>query len=93
MIKNLKKDFFMPDFSFENEFDFDVAGVDEAGRGPWAGPVVAGAVVIKNRCLAEDLKAELDDSKKLTAAKREKLYARLLEEQAAGRLLIGIGDT
>lgn len=92
MIKNLKKDFFMPDFSFENEFDFDVAGVDEAGRGPWAGPVVAGAVVIKNRCLAEDLKAELDDSKKLTAAKREKLYARLLEEQAAGRLLIGIGE-
>ena len=76
MIKNLKKDFFMPDFLFENEFDFDVAGVDEAGRGPWAGPVVAGAVVIKNRCLAEDLKAELDDSKKLTAAKREKLYAR-----------------
>lgn len=91
MIKNLKKDFFMPDFSIENEFDFDVAGIDEAGRGPWAGPVVAGAVVIKNRCLAEDLKAELDDSKKLTAAKREKLYARLLEEQAAGRLLIGIG--
>ena len=40
MIKNLKKDFFMPDFLFENEFDFDVAGVDEAGRGPWAGPVV-----------------------------------------------------
>ena len=64
MIKNLKKDFFMPDFSFENEFDFDVAGVDEAGRGPWAGPVVAGAVVIKNRCLAEDLKTDGGQTRK-----------------------------
>lgn len=82
----------MPDFSFENEFDFDVAGVDEAGRGPWAGPVVAGAVIIKNHDLAEDLRAGLDDSKKLTPTKREKLYIRLFEEQAAGRILIGIGE-
>ncbi len=82
----------MPDFSFEKEFDFEVAGVDEAGRGPWAGPVVAGAVVLKNGNLAEDLQADLDDSKKLTAAKREKLYSRLLEEQAAGRIAIGIGE-
>ncbi len=82
----------MPDFSFENEFDFDVAGVDEAGRGPWAGPVVAGAVIIKNHDLAEDLRAGLDDSKKLTSTKREKLYIRLFEEQAAGRILIGIGE-
>jgi ribonuclease HII len=46
------------------------AGVDEAGRGPLAGPVVAAAVIL------DDLNpiAGLDDSKKLTAARREKLY-------------------
>ncbi len=82
----------MPDFSFEKEFSFDVAGIDEAGRGPWAGPVVAAAVIIKNCQLAPDLAAGLDDSKKLTAVKREKLYARLFEEERAGRLQIGIGE-
>jgi ribonuclease HII len=47
-----------------------IAGVDEAGRGPLAGPVVAAAVIL------DDLNpiAGLADSKKLTAAKREKLY-------------------
>ncbi len=82
----------MPDFRFEKEFSFDVAGIDEAGRGPWAGPVVAAAVVVKNCLLAPDLAAGLDDSKKLTAAKREKLYTRLFEEERAGRLQIGIGE-
>lgn len=82
----------MPDFKFENEYDFDVVGIDEAGRGPWAGPVVAGAVVIKNKQLSEDLMKNLDDSKKLTAIKREKLYERLYEEERAGQLYIGIGE-
>ena len=82
----------MPDFYFENEYDCEVAGIDEAGRGPWAGPVVAGAVVIKNRCLCDELLNGLDDSKKLSAAKREKLYLKLFEEQAAGNLQIGIGE-
>ncbi len=82
----------MPDFKFENEYEFDVVGIDEAGRGPWAGPVVAGAVVIKNKQLAEDLVKNLDDSKKITASKREKLYERLFEEERAGRLYIGIGE-
>ena len=52
---------------------FPVAGIDEAGRGPLAGPVVAAAVVLP---LAFRLPG-LDDSKKLTAAKRECLYAAL----------------
>lgn len=50
-----------------------VAGVDEAGRGPLAGPVVAAAVVLGVRHGIEGL----DDSKKLTARKREKLSARI----------------
>ncbi|MBN1919306.1 MAG: ribonuclease HII [Verrucomicrobia bacterium] len=50
-----------------------VAGVDEAGRGPLAGPVVAAAVVLPR----ERLIAGIDDSKRLTAAAREAVFARL----------------
>ena len=53
---------------------FFVAGVDEAGRGPLAGPVVAAAVVFRN---SADIPAGLDDSKKLTAKKRDILFAAL----------------
>lgn len=52
-----------------------VAGVDEAGRGPLAGPVVAAAVILD---LSQDWDG-LDDSKQLTAVKREMLYARVLQ--------------
>jgi ribonuclease HII len=55
-----------------------VAGVDEAGRGPLAGPVVAAVVVLKPEILADTAKMEklqgIKDSKKLTAAKREELF-------------------
>jgi ribonuclease HII len=49
--------------------DLIVCGVDEAGRGPWAGPVVAAAVILDPRRVPKGL----DDSKKLTAARREEL--------------------
>lgn len=49
----------------------NVIGVDEAGRGPLAGPVVAAAVILKE--YTEELD-EINDSKKLTEKKREKLY-------------------
>lgn len=48
-----------------------LAGVDEAGRGPLAGPVVAAAVILERNFY----NSEIDDSKKLSPAKREKLYA------------------
>ena len=50
-----------------------VAGVDEAGRGPLAGPVVAAAVILPDDCAIEGL----NDSKKLTAKKREHVHATL----------------
>src|ERR1700760_2086693 len=50
-----------------------VAGCDEAGRGPLAGPVVAAAVILDPKRVPRGL----DDSKKLNAAMREKLYARI----------------
>ena len=82
----------MPDFELENSIDGVVAGIDEAGRGPWAGPVVAGAVAFLDRNLAEELLNGLDDSKKLSAKKREKLYEKLFEEEKKGKVVIGIGE-
>jgi len=59
-----------------------VAGVDEAGRGPLAGPVVAAAVVLPRRWLKDGLPAELgglNDSKQLTEARREAFFAILTQ--------------
>ena len=82
----------MPDFKFEDLYRGNVAGIDEAGRGPWAGPVVAGAVVILDRNLSKILLDGLDDSKKLSAKKREMLYQELFAEQERGKISIGIGQ-
>lgn len=81
----------MPDFKLEDASGALVAGIDEAGRGPWAGPVAAGAVVFLNRDVDKALLDGLDDSKKLSAKKRELLYDLLFEEQKKGNLAIGIG--
>lgn len=64
---------------------FLVAGVDEAGRGPLAGPVVAAAVILPDDCALEGL----DDSKKLTARKREHFHAILT---ARADIHLGIGQ-
>lgn len=69
----------MPDYSLEDQYEGLVAGVDEVGRGPLAGPVVAAAVVFLTRPSAP-LAGLLDDSKKLTIARREKAYAALVAE-------------
>jgi len=52
-----------------------VAGVDEAGRGPLAGPVVAAACIVPQGIVLEGI----DDSKKLSPAQRERLYQRIME--------------
>lgn len=59
----------MPDYALELECAGLVCGVDEAGRGPWAGPVSAAAVILH----PDRIPAGLDDSKKLTAKAREAL--------------------
>jgi ribonuclease HII len=58
-----------PHFGFEREGPRPVCGIDEVGRGPWAGPVVAAAVILDPHALPEGL----DDSKRLTPARREEL--------------------
>ncbi|MTJ83278.1 MAG: ribonuclease HII [Telmatospirillum sp.] len=67
-----------PDFSFEQALPGIVCGVDEVGRGPLAGPVIAAAVVLP-RTLPAILADTLDDSKKLSAKKRDTLYDVILE--------------
>ena len=81
----------MPDFSIEDQFSVPVCGVDEAGRGPWVGPVAAGAVMFINREVAPELLQNLNDSKKLSATKREKLYDLLRLEEQKGNICCGIG--
>src|SRR5579872_1550925 len=65
---------------------FPVAGCDEAGRGPLAGPVVAAAVVLD----PERIPRGLNDSKKLNAAEREKLYAKIC---ATAEVAVAFGCT
>ncbi|MBB5697358.1 ribonuclease HII [Sphingomonas yantingensis] len=72
----------MPDFTFEARHAGPVAGVDEAGRGPLAGPVVAAAVILDPDCIPEGL----NDSKVLTAARRADLRTAIL-----GCARVGVG--
>ncbi|MEK7245941.1 MAG: ribonuclease HII [Pseudomonadota bacterium] len=78
----------MPDFSFEDaaraEGHAVVAGIDEAGRGPWAGPVVAAAVVLDRARLPAELRDGLDDSKKLSPRRRRELFAALADHAHIG---------
>jgi ribonuclease HII len=78
----------MPSFSFESRYPGPVAGIDEAGRGPLAGPVVAVAVMLDRGRADRTLLRRLDDSKKLSAEARAAAYQALRASAAAW---IGIG--
>lgn len=80
----------MPNYIIESAAGGRVAGVDEAGRGPLAGPVLAAAVVLPRR-VPRRLAELLDDSKKLDADQREAGFAALLAAHRAGIVEIGIG--
>lgn len=79
----------MPDFSFETlakDKGFKlVCGVDEAGRGPLAGPVCAAAVILPETCEIEGL----NDSKKLSEKKREALYDVICDKALAYSVAFG----
>lgn len=76
----------MPDFTLESALGHRVAGVDEVGRGPLAGPVVAAAVIFPTGVPAA-LAALVDDSKRLSVAARENAFMALRASDA----LIGVG--
>ena len=79
-----------PDFSFERAARkrglAPVCGIDEAGRGPWAGPVVAAAVILD----PDNIPDGIDDSKKLTAARREQLFAVIGRSAVIGIGIAGV---
>jgi ribonuclease HII len=70
---------------YERQYDYCqyICGIDEAGRGPVAGPVVAGAVVLPKDCRI----LYVNDSKKLSEKKREELYDVIMEKA----LSVGVG--
>ena len=72
-------------WSYEREYSSysSICGIDEVGRGPLAGPVVAGAVILPKDC---DI-LYINDSKKLSEKKREELYEEIMEKAVA----VGIG--
>ena len=79
-----------PDYSREAtlslQFKGLVAGVDEAGRGPWAGPVVAAAVILDRHAIPTGL----NDSKKLKEAQREQLFPLICASSQVGVGIIGV---
>ena len=82
----------MPDWSEENKYQGLIVGVDEAGRGPWVGPVVAGAVVFFNHDIHPFLLQNLNDSKKISATKREALFEVLQSEAKLKNLAWAVGQ-
>jgi ribonuclease HII len=77
----------MPHYIFESRalktWPGPIAGVDEAGRGPLAGPVVAAAVILDRKRMPKGL----NDSKVLSEDAREEAYAQIME-----RAIVGVGD-
>jgi ribonuclease HII len=78
----------MPHYIFEARFlktrPGPIAGVDEAGRGPLAGPVVAAAVILDRKRIPKGL----DDSKQMQPEEREDVYVRIMERALA----VGVGE-
>ena len=78
----------MPDFEYENRLVEKgisrIAGIDEAGRGSWAGPVVAAAVILDRENMSGALLTGLEDSKKLSASKRYALFEALQQSVECG---------
>lgn len=77
----------MPDLSWEKRIGGLIAGIDEVGRGPLAGPVIAAAVWIDPPSLPQKLVDELDDSKKLSSRKRAMLAEIVLQT-----CIVGLGE-
>ncbi len=74
-----------PHFDFERAGPLPVCGIDEVGRGPWAGPVVAAAVILDAAAIPEGL----DDSKRLSPERREALALAL---EASAQVALGVAS-
>lgn len=74
----------MKEFEYKYSDYAYICGIDEVGRGPLAGPVVAGAVILPKDC---DI-LYLNDSKKLSAKKREELYEQIMDKAVCAKTAI-----
>jgi ribonuclease HII len=81
----------MPSFAIERRCSGIVCGIDEAGRGPLAGPVVAAAVVLDPKRFPRSLRERLDDSKLLSAGERDACFRALGRCVGRGAAHIGVG--
>lgn len=77
-----------PDYIYESESLRPVCGVDEVGRGPWAGPVVAAAVILD----PAQIPSGLNDSKKLSAKRREVLFEEIMLVAHVGVGMASVGE-
>jgi ribonuclease HII len=77
-----------PDFLRETRLGRSVAGIDEAGRGPWAGPVVAAAVILDPALVPPGI----DDSKRLSGRRREMLLEAILASARVGVGRASVGE-
>ena len=75
----------MVDFNFDNSFKSPIVGIDEVGRGSWAGPVVAGACMLNHNT---PLPKKLNDSKKLSPKIRHEIF-----EELKKTVIFGIGES
>src|SRR5215470_16613718 len=80
----------MPDFKIERRCTGLVCGIDEAGHGPLAGPVVAAAVILDTRRFPKSLRDRLDDSKVLSIEERKACYRALQRCAARGNAHVGV---
>ena len=82
----------MLDFTREASFDGKVAGVDEVGRGAWAGPVFAAAAILSSRAANSPELVMINDSKTLSKRNREIIYKQLLNVIKSEHAWVGIGS-
>ena len=78
-----------PTFALEKRIPGLVAGVDEVGRGPWAGPVLTAAVIIDPSLYNSAVFQLVNDSKKLSAKRRESLFEMLMKTPG---IHVGFGE-
>ncbi|HCU06714.1 MAG TPA: ribonuclease HII [Holosporales bacterium] len=74
---------YKPSFDLENSYNGDfIAGIDEAGCGPWAGPLVAAACILDQTKISQNLLVHINDSKTLSIKKREAIYEKLIQDDS-----------
>ena len=81
----------MSNFQFENSLTGKVVGIDEVGRGSWAGPVVSSAVYIDSKKIQNKLLTKIKDSKEISQIKRNYIYEEI-KTSAAFKYAIGIAS-